>query len=248
MSNVIEVGFNYSEVDEICRDDIRDAAVRIKVRMARTAADIIEIGRDLIAVKKALGHGNFLRWIEAEFGMHENSARNFMRVADRFGESTTIVDLQPTVLYALAAPSTPDEIVEEVTERAASGETFTAADIKAMKEEFSAEKRELKKQIEDAKAKAKDAKATGEDFGQQIATLRGELASLRDERDTLKHELQRARSGAVGHVKTVEAFDHSEAHEKQVANLMSAWNKASKEAREDFLSRIDTPVFDRSAA
>lgn len=35
-----------------------------------------------------------------------------------------------------------------------------------------------------------------------------------------------------------------EAREKQVAALMSAWNRASKEAREEFLERIDTPVFD----
>lgn len=36
-----------------------------------------------------------------------------------------------------------------------------------------------------------------------------------------------------------------EAKEKQVAALMSAWNKASPEARDEFLSRIDTPVMDR---
>tara|TARA_R110002020_G_scaffold150446_1_gene327143 strand:- start:7053 stop:7166 length:114 start_codon:yes stop_codon:yes gene_type:complete len=29
--------------------------------------DIIEIGRDLIAVKAEIGHGNFLPWIEKEF-------------------------------------------------------------------------------------------------------------------------------------------------------------------------------------
>lgn len=34
----------------------------------------------------------------------------------------------------------------------------------------------------------------------------------------------------------------------QVAALMSAWNKASAEARQEFLDRIETPVFDRSAA
>ncbi len=34
----------------------------------------------------------------------------------------------------------------------------------------------------------------------------------------------------------------------QVAALMSAWNKASAEARQEFLARIDVPVMDRSAA
>jgi ParB family transcriptional regulator, chromosome partitioning protein len=36
--------------------------------------------------------------------------------------------------------------------------------------------------------------------------------------------------------------------EEQVAALMAAWNRANKQAREEFLSRIDAPVFDRSAA
>jgi hypothetical protein len=39
-----------------------------------------------------------------------------------------------------------------------------------------------------------------------------------------------------------------EALERQVSTLMSAWNKASAEARQEFLARIDAPVFDRSAA
>ena len=37
------------------------------------------------------------------------------------------------------------------------------------------------------------------------------------------------------------------AQERQVAALMSAWNKASSEARQEFLERIETPVFDRAA-
>lgn len=38
-----------------------------------------------------------------------------------------------------------------------------------------------------------------------------------------------------------------EVKEAQIAALMTAWNKAGQEAREEFLSRIDTPVFDRKA-
>lgn len=39
-----------------------------------------------------------------------------------------------------------------------------------------------------------------------------------------------------------------EATEKQLAALMSAWNRAGPEAREKFLGMVDTPVFDRGAA
>jgi ParB family chromosome partitioning protein len=36
-----------------------------------------------------------------------------------------------------------------------------------------------------------------------------------------------------------------EARERQVSALMSAWNKASAEAREEFFARIDRPIMDR---
>lgn len=39
-----------------------------------------------------------------------------------------------------------------------------------------------------------------------------------------------------------------EANEAQVARLMSAWNAAGADARQEFLSRIDTPVMDRRFA
>lgn len=114
--------------------DLVGAAERIRARMSRTAEDIVEIGRDLIAVKKALGHGHFLKWIDAEFGMSERTARNFMGVAEKF-KSATVTDFSPSVLYALAAPSTPDEVREEVTRRAGAGEKVTADEVKRLKAE-----------------------------------------------------------------------------------------------------------------
>jgi hypothetical protein len=64
------------------------AAERIRRRMGNAAADIIEVGRDLIATKKAVGHGNFLPWIEAEFGMSDRTARRFMDSAETFGSKS----------------------------------------------------------------------------------------------------------------------------------------------------------------
>lgn len=52
-------------------------------------------------------------WIEAEFGMSDDTARNFMRVAEVYGDNfRTVRDLPPTALYELAA--TPPEVREEV--------------------------------------------------------------------------------------------------------------------------------------
>lgn len=59
--------------------------------MKRTAEDIVEIGRDLKEVKEKLDHGQFLPWIESEFGMSQQTASNFMRVAEQFADKLPII-------------------------------------------------------------------------------------------------------------------------------------------------------------
>ena len=41
-------------------------------------------------MKQALPHGMFLPWLEAEFGMSDQTARNMMRVADKFAKSKIV--------------------------------------------------------------------------------------------------------------------------------------------------------------
>jgi hypothetical protein len=87
---------------------LRDVADRIRFHISRTVQDVIEIGRDLIAVKKRLGHGKFLPWIDREFKMTNKSAERLMAVAEQFGDKfDSVSNLTLTVLYELAAPSTP---------------------------------------------------------------------------------------------------------------------------------------------
>lgn len=245
MNNLIVNGFDYSVIDEVCRDDVRDAAVRIKVRMARTAADIIDIGRDLISVKESVGHGNFLPWIDAEFGMTYRTAQRFMSVAERVGtKSDTMSHLPPTALYALTSPSTPEDIVEEVANRAASGEVFTAADIKAMKDAWASEKKELKD-------KATRADSIKHDFGQQLLDLQNKLAASRDEADTLKHELERAKVPSTDRIDApVAQLVKPDRHviQEQANAIINAWNKACPDARDIALEQIDAPVFDSTRA
>ena len=73
---------------------------------------------------------------------------------------------------------------------------------------------------------------------EQVAAAKRDLAEIRRAQAQPKKKPRIADAPA----------DPAEVHEAQVAALMSAWNKASHEARQDFLGRIDTPVFDRSAA
>jgi len=107
----------------------RAAAERIRGRMQLAAESIIEVGRELIEQKAALGHGNFLPWIEAEFGMTDQT--NWMNTARRYADKIPNgLEFQPpTVLYALAAPSTPVEVRETVESLVADGQTFTAKNV-----------------------------------------------------------------------------------------------------------------------
>jgi hypothetical protein len=108
------------------KSDIDAARERIKSRMAKTAQDIIEIGRDLANVKKLLSHGEFQEWIQTELGISPRTAQNFMNVTNRLGGKSEMISLlPPTVVYALAAPSTPDDVRAHVLELAEKGGPIT---------------------------------------------------------------------------------------------------------------------------
>lgn len=122
-------GYDYAPLEAGVAEQARDAARRIRESMQRSLQDIIAVGTDLLLVKSNLPHGQFLKWLNAEFGWTERTARNLMTVAERFGKSEMISDLhiQPTAAYLLAAPSTPDEARQTAVERAQAGERITAA-------------------------------------------------------------------------------------------------------------------------
>jgi hypothetical protein len=100
-----------------------------------TISNIVEIGRRLTECKKLVGHGNWLTWLEREFGWSESSALRFMRVYE-LGKSVTVTDLNLSVatLYLLAAPSTPEKARTEIIKRAKSGETISPAQVRAIRQ------------------------------------------------------------------------------------------------------------------
>ena len=105
----------------------RAAAERIRGRLN---AAFIETGRDLAKQKEELGHGNFLSWIDAEFGMSERAAQHLMSVSgfvDANPNSCAVLEgMSQFALRTLAAPSTPEPVREQVLERATVGEKVTA--------------------------------------------------------------------------------------------------------------------------
>lgn len=126
--------------------------------------DIIEIGRRLSDAKARVGHGNFLPWIEREFGWAERTARRFMEVHEAALKSAKLADLEISVsgLYLLAAPSTPDEARAAVIERAEAGEQLSVADVQKIVDD--ALTKQAEKNVEEA-ASAPAGPLSGVDAG-----------------------------------------------------------------------------------
>ncbi|MBF0453889.1 MAG: DUF3102 domain-containing protein [Magnetococcales bacterium] len=171
--------FSYDSLPADVTTNVLGAMERIRLRMKRTAEDIIEIGHELLAVKGALPHGQFVEWLQAEFKMSLSTAQNFMNVYKRFGKSTKIVDFNPSVIYELSAPSTPNEVVKKAMEIANTGDTVTAADVKQWKDEI----KQLKKQHREKQANLKT----------EVATLQLDLKNRADRNTELTKKLQEYR-------------------------------------------------------
>jgi hypothetical protein len=117
--------FDYTALDTETRVVVQQRTTEIKSLMRRAAQDIIDIGQKLIEVKTRLGHGNFGTWLLAEFQWGDDTARNFINVAKRFGQIPKFSDFAPSALYLLASPSTPEPARLEALERAEAGEPIT---------------------------------------------------------------------------------------------------------------------------
>ena len=131
------LGFDYSQLGDSA-DKVHTSADKIRDLVRNTLENIIQVGQELLGVKDALPHGQFLPWLKAEFGWSERTAQNFMSVAEAFGpKSAIIADLKiaPTAAYLLAGPSVPDEARQEAIEKAEAGEQITVATAKGIVKE-----------------------------------------------------------------------------------------------------------------
>src|SRR5262249_30410741 len=111
---------------------LAEHAAEIRRLGKQTVENVVEIGRHLTEAKEIAGHGNWLPWLDREFGWKEQTARNFMQVYELADKSPNFGDLNLPVsaLYMLAAPSTPPEARAEIIERVEAGEKVTVADVK----------------------------------------------------------------------------------------------------------------------
>lgn len=122
--------FDYAKIptDKV-RQQAQDAATRIRENMAKTKATYVAIGRDLLSIKAQLAHGEFSSWIAVEFEMTIRTAQNMMNAAELVDKYTAVSILPPTVLYKLAAKSTPDGVRTKIAKQIQDGVIPQAKDI-----------------------------------------------------------------------------------------------------------------------
>ena len=108
---------------------LMELADEIRALSKQTRESVIAIGNKLFEAKEIVGRGNFLPWIEEQFGWSERTAQNYMAVAEQSAKFADL-DVPVSALYLLAAPSTPDEVVDAVAERTEAGEKLSLEDVK----------------------------------------------------------------------------------------------------------------------
>jgi hypothetical protein len=118
------------------REGQQRRAVIGDARLAKHA-DAIRALRRLAVVKKIVGHGNWLPWLDREFGWSEDTAERFIRVhefVESLSDSASVRNLVLTLpvssVYLLAAPSTPEAARSEIIERAKGGEVPPVGEVK----------------------------------------------------------------------------------------------------------------------
>ncbi len=84
--------------------ELETVASRVRERLGGVSASVIEIGRELQAVKDRLQHGQFIHWVQAACGPSRRTAQLMMNAVQwAKDKSETITLLEPTTIYLLLA-------------------------------------------------------------------------------------------------------------------------------------------------
>ena len=133
---ILDEVFDYSSLDVKYLGFVQQQTGEIRSLMKRTAQDIIEIGQRLIKVKKLLGHGQYRKWIKAEFNWGKSTANSFENVAKQFAGVQNLDVFAASALYELAAPSTHEAARQEAIALAQAGEKISYKAAKEIKQKY----------------------------------------------------------------------------------------------------------------
>lgn len=205
---------------------------------------IIATGKDLHTVKEMLPHGDFMTWLQNEFGWSQKTANNYMNAADQFADKVqTIQKLAPTAVYALAAPSTPERTRAKIVKRLDAGEEVETAEVKKIvkkarqayekplteKQIARRKQREAEEQQEQARWEARRKKELRKEKDHQLKVARLIVDVVGDRGpellELLSHEEYRSGTGALGEVRQL--LTNGKTTEEQWAQWKKTFGQAS---------------------
>ena len=126
--------------------------VKIQFHLQNMANSAIIIGQELTECKKEVGHGQWLNWLDGNFGMTIRTADRFMKCAERFSNWTSMSNFNSTQLITmLALPAGEEE--KFITEKAAEGNPVEDMTIKTLRAEIKNWKAQADKNKQEAQKK-----------------------------------------------------------------------------------------------
>lgn len=107
MSAIVETETNVIESTEIVTaHEINDLLEDIKDKETDITRNYLSIGEKLCEVKKSLGHGQFIPWLEENVNTTRCQANKYMKVFERFGSNVkTSLHLDFEKMHVLASLS-----------------------------------------------------------------------------------------------------------------------------------------------
>lgn len=167
-------------------DPLESCARRVEAGIRTCFEGILIAGEALAEARTHFGENDkaFGQWRRERMPwLHANAATRFLQVWERMGarllhHNGGVDRLAPTVLYALAAPSTPDAVVEHAIDQAEAGERVTVADVQKWKDKaktfedlYNEEKQQfgrLKISLDVITQDLKESKKTAKDLTDQL--------------------------------------------------------------------------------
>jgi hypothetical protein len=106
-------------------------AEKVRAHLHRGTCEYLEAGRWLTEAKCKCEHGQWMPWLNDNFGLSDRMAQHLINATTKFGANAKRVsDLPQRVVFLLAAPSTPEEVVDDVIAEAKAGKPVTTATVK----------------------------------------------------------------------------------------------------------------------
>ena len=166
----------------------------VRIHMRSMVNNALEIGLDLIDMKDACQHGEWMPWLK-EIGLSASTAANYMRIAREVNGDSKVAQLPYTKILALMAA--PKEDREALAETA---ESMSAAEIRKLTEE----RNKAAEAANMETARADQAEADAKMFNQEAANLRNKVSVMQNElnkqtqyAESLREELEKAKEGAA---------------------------------------------------